>query len=139
MGKAAAGTILMRFKTNSDHVVSAVNVSDDMKLLVVTRLGVGKRLEPELVGERKNRGGKGMMYYKPSDKTGEVVSVLPVDDSDTVFIGTQSNQVIRIRAIDIRETGRTGRGVQLIKLTDSDTIVSVAAAPEQSEDTSEGE
>lgn len=139
MGKAAAGTILMRFKTNSDHVVSAVNVSDDMKLLVVTRLGVGKRLEPELIGERKNRGGKGMMYYKPSDKTGEVVSVLPVDDSDTVFIGTQSNQVIRIRAIDIRETGRTGRGVQLIKLTDSDTIVSVAAAPEQSEDTSEGE
>jgi DNA gyrase/topoisomerase IV subunit A len=79
------------------------------------------------------------MYYKPSDKTGEVVSVLPVDDSDTVFIGTQSNQVIRIRAIDIRETGRTGRGVQLIKLTDSDTIVSVAAATEQSEDTSEGE
>lgn len=138
MGRAASGNILMRFKTKTDRVISAVNINKDMKLLVVTRNGVGKRLEPELITERKNRGGKGMAYYKPTESTGDVVAVVPINDNDTVFVGTQSNQVIRIRATDIRETGRTAKGVQLIKLTDSDTIVSVSAAPEQ-DDTIEEE
>lgn len=139
MGRAASGNILMRFKTKTDRVISAVNINKEMKLLVVTKNGVGKRLEPELITERKNRGGKGMAYYKPTDNTGDVVAVVPINDNDTVFIGTQSNQVIRIRATDIRETGRTAKGVQLIKLTDSDTIVSVSAAPEQDDTVEEEE
>jgi DNA gyrase subunit A len=131
MGRNAAGNILMRFKTDTDNIVSAINVKKNMKLFVVTKNGIGKRLEPELITGRNRRGGKGMVYYKPDDKTGIVVSVLTVEDTDTVFIGTVSNQVIRIRACDIRETGRIGKGVSLIKLVDGDSIISVSSAPEE--------
>ena len=131
MGRNAAGNILMRFKTDTDSIVSAINVKKNMKLFVVTKNGIGKRLEPELITGRNRRGGKGMVYYKPDDKTGIVVSVLTVEDTDTVFIGTVSNQVIRIRACDIRETGRIGKGVSLIKLVDGDSIISVSSAPEE--------
>ena len=110
-----------------------------MKLFVVTRNGIGKRLEPELITGRNRRGGKGMVYYKPDDKTGVVVSVLTVEDADTVFIGTVSNQVIRIRACDIRETGRTGKGVSLIKLVDGDSVMSVSSAPEEKTTENESE
>ena len=130
MGRAAAGNILMRFKTETDYVISAVNVKNDSKLFVVTRRGIGKRLDSELIVERANRGGKGMVYYKPSKNTGNVVSVLSIEDNDTVFIGTV-NQVIRIRACDVREVSRTGKGVALIKLKDDDYVLSVSAAPEE--------
>jgi len=135
LGRAAAGNILMRFKTETDRIVSAINVKKDMKLVVVTKFGIGKRLEPELIAGRSNRGGKGMIYYKPTTETGQVVSVLTVDDKDTVFIGTISNQVIRIRACDIRETGRTGKGVSLIRLTENDSVISVSSAPEEEVET----
>ena len=136
MGRAAAGNILMRFKTDTDYIVSAMNVKDGDTVFVITEMGLGKRLNVDAIAERANKGGKGVIYYKPNNKSGNVVNVLSVKEDQTIIVVTQKNVVIRTEADSISEQSRTSHGVAIIKMKD-DMVLSASTAPKDAEQESD--
>lgn len=129
MGRTAVGNIAIRFKSDTDYVVSAVPLKEGNNLFILTQKGMGKQLDPELIAERKNAGGKGMYCYKPTDKSGRLVGVIAVNDDKTIIVMTQDGLVIRVPAESIRATGRMALGSRIIKLNDGDSVLSAIAAP----------
>ena len=136
MGRTARGSILMRFKTDDDYIVSAFPVSDNDNVIFVSEKGLCKRCSTEIVPERLNRGGKGAVFYKPSEATGAIAAVLKANRDETLFIVSSNNTIIRISVNSIAEYNRAAKGVIAIRLKDGETIKTVAAAP--SEETDEG-
>ena len=78
---------------------------------------------------RQRRGGKGVREIKTTKRNGKVVDVLSVIDSDEVLIVTSRGKIQRIRASDINTIGRNTQGVRIIRLDESDTLVSCAVIP----------
>ncbi len=118
MGRNARGVIGIRLNEN-DFVVGAVVISDDgNKLLSVSENGLGKQTLAEAYREQ-SRGGKGIIGMKLTQKTGNLVSVISVDDENLdLMILTASAKMIRVSIKDIRETGRNASGVKLINTAD---------------------
>ena len=78
---------------------------------------------------RQKRGGKGLRDLRVTAKTGPVISVAAVAGDDEVLMMTSAGKIQRIRARDIRETGRNAQGVRCIRLDDGDTLASIARIP----------
>ena len=78
---------------------------------------------------RQKRGGKGLRDLRVTAKTGPVISVAAVADDDEVLMMTAAGKIQRIRAADIRETGRNAQGVRCIRLDAGDALASVARIP----------
>nr|BCI57654.1 DNA gyrase subunit A [Helicobacter pylori] len=118
MGRNARGVIGIRLNEN-DFVVGAVVISDDgNKLLSVSENGLGKQTLAEAYREQ-SRGGKGVIGMKLTQKTGNLVGVISVDDENLdLMILTASAKMIRVSIKDIRETGRNASGVKLINTAD---------------------
>ncbi|GAA7432549.1 DNA topoisomerase (ATP-hydrolyzing) subunit A [Helicobacter pylori] len=132
MGRTARGVRGIRLKEN-DFVVGAVVVSDDNnKLLSVSENGLGKQTLAEAYREQ-SRGGKGIIGMKLTQKTGNLVSVISVDDENLdLMILTASAKMIRVSIKDIRET--TGRKTSGVKLIDTaDKVVYVNSCPKEEE------
>jgi DNA gyrase subunit A len=97
----------------------------DAQLLVVSEKGYGKRSSIEDY-RITNRGGKGVKTFNISDKTGQVVAIKEVTDSDELMIINKSGITIRMEVSDLRVMGRATQGVRLIRLNENDEISSVA-------------
>jgi DNA gyrase subunit A len=134
MGRSAAGVRGIRLG-KSDRVVGAVTLHrNDTTILVATEKGYGKRSEAEEY-RISHRGGKGIFTVKTSDKTGKMVAIKEVTDTDDIVVITMKGVVIRQHASDIRVAGRNTQGVRLIRLDDGDTVADVAAVvAEEAED-----
>ncbi|MEX2115339.1 MAG: DNA gyrase subunit A [Bacteroidota bacterium] len=134
MGRSAAGVRGIRLK-KGDRVVGAVTLHrNDTTILVATEKGYGKRSEAEEY-RISHRGGKGIFTVKTSDKTGKMVAIKEVTDTDDIVVITMKGVVIRQHASDIRIAGRNTQGVRLIRLDDGDTVADVAAVvAEEAED-----
>jgi DNA gyrase subunit A len=108
------------------------------EVLVVSENGYGKR--SDLDDYRiTNRGGKGVKTLNITDKTGEVIAVKDVTDSDDLMIINRSGVIIRMAVANLRVMGRATQGVRLIKIDEGDSIAAVAkvdveVAPEISDD-----
>ncbi|NOJ65465.1 DNA topoisomerase (ATP-hydrolyzing) subunit A [Helicobacter pylori H13-1] len=131
MGRNARGVIGIRLNEN-DFVVGAVVISDDgNKLLSVSENGLGKQTLAEAYREQ-SRGGKGMIGMKLTQKTGNLVGVISVDDENLdLMILTASAKMIRVSIKDIRETGRNASGVKLINTADK--VMYVNSCPKEEE------
>ncbi len=131
MGRNARGVIGIRLNEN-DFVVGAVVISDDgNKLLSVSENGLGKQTLAEAYREQ-SRGGKGVIGMKLTQKTGNLVSVISVDDENLdLMILTASAKMIRVSIKDIRETGRNASGVKLINTADK--VVYANSCPKEEE------
>ncbi len=131
MGRSTHGVRGIKLNEN-DFVVSAVVVSDDSnKLLSVSENGLGKQTLAEAY-RKQNRGGKGVIGMKLTQKTGNLVSVISVDDENLdLMILTASAKMIRVSIKDIRETGRNASGVKLIDTADK--VVYVNSCPKEEE------
>ncbi|GAA8692047.1 DNA topoisomerase (ATP-hydrolyzing) subunit A [Helicobacter pylori] len=119
IGRTTRGVIGIRLNEN-DFVVGAVVISDDgNKLLSVSENGLGKQTLAEAYREQ-SRGGKGIIGMKLTQKTGNLVSVISVDDENLdLMILTASAKMIRVSIKDIKETiGRNTSGVKLIDTAD---------------------
>ncbi len=119
IGRTTRGVIGIRLNEN-DFVVGAVVISDDgNKLLSVSENGLGKQTLAEAYREQ-SRGGKGVIGMKLTQKTGNLVSVISVDDENLdLMILTASAKMIRVSIKDIKETiGRNTSGVKLIDTAD---------------------
>ncbi|GAA8274310.1 DNA topoisomerase (ATP-hydrolyzing) subunit A [Helicobacter pylori] len=131
IGRTTRGVMGIRLNEN-DFVVGAVVISDDSnKLLSVSENGLGKQTLAEAYREQ-SRGGKGVIGMKLTQKTGNLVSVISVDDENLdLMILTASAKMIRVSIKDIRETGRNASGVKLINTADK--VVYVNSCPKEEE------
>ncbi|MDX5480490.1 MAG: DNA gyrase subunit A [Hymenobacteraceae bacterium] len=134
MGRNAAGVRGVSLAGPDDKVVGMVCVqNENTELLVVSENGFGKRsvLEEYRI---TNRGGKGVKTMNVTDKTGKLVAIKGVVDTDDLMIINRSGITIRLRVADIRVIGRATQGVRLIKLNENDQISSVAKIEMENEE-----
>jgi DNA gyrase subunit A len=129
MGRSAAGVkgIWIDEDIPTEKVIGMVCVSDPevQQLLVVSEKGFGKRSDVEDY-RLTNRGGKGVKALNLTEKTGNLVAIKEVTDSNDLMIITKSGILIRIAVADLRVMGRNTQGVKLIRLkNESDEISSV--------------
>ncbi|GAA7843634.1 DNA topoisomerase (ATP-hydrolyzing) subunit A [Helicobacter pylori] len=132
IGRTTRGVIGIRLNEN-DFVVGAVVINDDgNKLLSVSENGLGKQTLAEAYREQ-SRGGKGIIGMKLTQKTGNLVSVISVDDENLdLMILTVSAKMIRVSIKDIKETiGRNTSGVKLIDTADK--VVYANSCPKEEE------
>ncbi|GAA7302326.1 DNA topoisomerase (ATP-hydrolyzing) subunit A [Helicobacter pylori] len=130
IGRTTRGVIGIRLNEN-DFVVGAVVINDDSnKLLSVSENGLGKQTLAEAYREQ-SRGGKGIIGMKLTQKTGNLVSVISVDDENLdLMILTASAKMIRVSIKDIKETIR--RNTSGVKLIDTaDKVVYANSCPKE--------
>ncbi len=126
MGRNASGVRGIRLASESDEVVGMICINDpENSILVVSEKGYGKRssLDDYRV---TNRGGKGVKTLNVTEKTGYLIAIKDVTDSDDLMIINKSGIIIRIAVEDLRIMGRATQGVRLINLRDQDEIAAVA-------------
>ncbi len=132
IGRSARGVRGIKLNEN-DFVIGAVVINDDgNKLLSVSENGIGKQTLAEAYREQ-SRGGKGIIGMKLTQKTGNLVSVISVDDENLdLMILTASAKMIRVSIKDIKETiGRNTSGVKLIDTADK--VVYANSCPKEEE------
>ena len=126
MGRNASGVRGIRLQHDKDEVIGMVAVNDmESNILVVSSNGYGKRsrLEDYRI---TNRGGKGVKTISITEKTGDLVAIKNVDDSNGLMIINKSGIAIRMAVEDLRVMGRATQGVKLINIKDGDSIAAVA-------------
>lgn len=125
MGRTAAGVRGVTLDSTADKVIGMICVTrEDANLLVVSEKGYGKRSPMEDYRITK-RGGKGVKTINITSKTGKLVAIKEVFDTDDLMIINRSGITIRIKVSELRIMGRATQGVRLIKLNDDDRISSV--------------
>ncbi|MBX4262056.1 DNA gyrase subunit A [Clostridium estertheticum] len=124
MGRTATGVKSLTLR-EEDIVVSMNIVTPEEELLVISENGFGKRT---LVSEYslQHRGGKGVITYKVSAKTGKLVGARIVKDGDEMILINSNGIVIRLNVAGISTTSRNTMGVTLMKNGDGDNIVAIA-------------
>jgi DNA gyrase subunit A len=133
MGRNASGVRGITLQDEKDEVIGMVSIPDDQSdILVVSEKGYGKRSKLEDY-RITNRGGKGVKTINITEKTGSLVAIKNVTDSDDLMIINKSGVVIRIAVEDLRVMGRATQGVRLIKIRENDSIAAVAKVMHEEE------
>ena len=126
MGRTAAGVRGIRLANDNDEVVGMICIEDtNSSVLVVAENGYGKRSAVEDY-RITNRGGKGVKTINITEKTGPLISLKNVSDTDDLMVINKSGITIRIGVDTLRVMGRATQGVKLIRLREDDSIASVA-------------
>ena len=126
MGRNASGVRGIRLQHEKDEVIGMVSVNDmESNILVVSSNGYGKRSKLEDY-RLTNRGGKGVKTISITEKTGDLVAIKNVDDSNGLMIINKSGIAIRMAVENLRVMGRATQGVKLINIKDGDSIAAVA-------------
>ena len=132
MGRSSYG--VCGIKLNGKDEVMSMEIAIDSKatILTITEDGYGKR---SLVNDYRltGRACKGVINLNVTDKTGNVVSTLEVNDKDKFVVSTKKGVVIRTSVKDIRVMGRVTQGVRIIKLHDGDKVVDIAKLADEDE------
>lgn len=126
-GRGAIGVFGISVDAEADEVVGmiCVNVDDpEVSVLVVSAKGYGKRTAVEEY-RITNRGGKGVKTINITEKTGELIGLLNVNEKQDLMITCKSGVTIRTSIASIREAGRATQGVKLIKLDEGDEIAAI--------------
>jgi DNA gyrase subunit A len=134
VGRTAQGVKGVTLGSENDQVIGMVCVSNpEQDILVVSEKGFGKRssLDDYRV---TNRGGKGVKTINVTDKTGNLISILGVDEDHDFMIINKSGIAIRLRVEDLRVMGRATQGVKLINLRGNDEIAAVCSVMKDDED-----
>lgn len=137
-GRVSIGVIGMKLN-DDDQVVGMQMDSQGSKLLIVSANGMGKRTPIEEFTPQR-RGGKGVLCYKITEKTGDIVGAKLVQDDHDLLLITTEGIVIRISVNDISVIGRNTSGVKLMNI-DQDSDITVASIAKVRDDgiKSEGE
>jgi DNA gyrase subunit A len=137
MGRNASGVRGIRLANEGDEVIGMISVHNfDDEILVVSENGYGKRSSIDDY-RITNRGGKGVKTISITKKTGGLVAIKNVSDSDDLMIINKSGIAIRMSVDDLRTMGRATQGVRLINLKDNDSIAAVAKVMKDEDDLKE--
>ena len=123
-GRKTMGVKGIRLGSKKDHVVGMLVVRREGTILVATEKGMGKRTDV-IQYRTQTRGGKGVMTMRCTDKTGPMVNIMEVVDSDDLIIITDSGVLMRQKVSAIRTIGRVTQGVKLVKLDEGASISSI--------------
>ena len=128
--------IRKEFKTTAENLdeleSDQIRESLTSLMLTVAEKGYGKRT-PLAEYRVTSRGGKGVINLKTTERNGSVVAALQVREDSDVMIITGQGKVIRVRATEIREAGRSTQGVRLLRLDEGDRVAAAAAILEEEE------
>ena len=125
IGRVAQGVIGIRL-SDEDEVIGMESVIAGGKatLLAITENGFGKRTELDEY-RVQIRGGKGVITYKITPKTGKLVGVKIATEDDDVMLITDTGTIIRLQVKDISVLGRSTQGVTLMRTSDGGKVVSI--------------
>ena len=125
MGRTAQGVIGIKL-SEGDKVIGMESIiaGATATLLAITENGFGKRTELEEY-RVQNRGGRGVITYKVTQKTGKLVGIRVTDDSNDVMMITDTGTIIRISVKDVSVLGRSTQGVTLMRTNDGGKVVSI--------------
>ncbi|WP_142413721.1 DNA gyrase subunit A [Hathewaya massiliensis] len=124
MGRAATGVKAITLR-EGDIAVGMEVAKEDDQLLVVAENGYGKKTSVSEYPIRY-RGGKGVITYKVTKKTGKLVGARLVQESDELMLINNSNVAIRLNVSSISSTGRNTMGVRLMRTQEEEVIVAIA-------------
>lgn len=124
MGRTASGVKAITLR-DDDIAVGMEIIDKDAEVLVISENGFGKKT-PISEYTIHRRGGKGIITYKISDKTGLIVGAKMVKDGDEMMLINSSNVAIRLNVSDISTTSRNAMGVTLMKTEDKQKVVAIA-------------
>ncbi|MGH9807656.1 MAG: DNA gyrase C-terminal beta-propeller domain-containing protein, partial [Terriglobia bacterium] len=162
MGRGATGVRGMRLiktfaasEEEGEEVVEAVDDTDDAAdaagegarvialiipskgdILTVSECGFGKRTPVDQF-PRKGRGGQGVIGQQLNDKTGRLIGALVVDDSHDIMLISESGNLIRTRASEVRVAGRNTQGVRIMRPVDGDRLVGLDRIESEDDETGE--
>ena len=124
MGRVASGVRGMNI-ASSDEVVGVEKVVPGQHLLVVTERGLGKKVD---LGQFSPylRGGKGQIYLKTGERSGEIAGIKNIEASDSILIITSSGAIIRLDAKEVNLMGRPAQGTKLLEVKPPDIVVDTA-------------
>ena len=123
-GRKTMGVKGIKLSSKDDYVVGMLVVRREGTILVATEKGYGKRTEV-LQYRTQTRGGKGVLTMRCTDKTGKMVKIMEVVDSDDLIVITDSGVLMRQPVGAIRTIGRVTQGVRLVKLDGGTNISSI--------------
>ena len=137
IGRIAQGVIGMRV-AEDDEVIGMESIISGGKatLLAITENGFGKRTELDEYRVQQ-RGGKGVITYKITPKTGELVGVKIADETQDVMLITDTGTIIRMHINEISVLGRSTQGVTLMRTNDGGKVVSIEIVDNENEDSDE--
>ncbi len=138
-GRGAIGVSGITVDEATDEVVGMVCVGKNdtnKSILVVSEKGMGKRTDIEEY-RITNRGGKGVKTMNITEKTGKLIGLLAVEDTEDLMITCTSGVTIRSKVASLRQVGRATQGVKLINLDEGDEIAAIAKLAELVEDDTE--
>jgi len=139
MGRAARGVSGIKFKIENDEVVGALTLkNEEEEILTISEKGFGKRTQAALY-RLINRGGKGVIAMRLTNKTGDLVGVVRAEKEHDLMILTSKGKMIRVSIESISKTGKNTQGVRVVKLDNNDKVVSIAKTPSKKEDILEEE
>jgi DNA gyrase subunit A len=134
-GRGAIGVTGIEVDDATDEVVGMTCVNPqtpERTVMVVSEKGFGKRTSVEEY-RITNRGGKGVKTISVTDKTGALVGIVDVAESEDLIITCKSGLTIRMKVADIRELGRATQGVKLIRIDEGDAIAAITRIDVQDE------
>ena len=128
MGRVSQGVIGIRV-SEDDFVIGMESIIQGSKatLLAITENGFGKRTELDEY-RVQTRGGKGVITYKVTPKTGNLVGIRIATDEEDVMLITDTGTIIRLRVAEISILGRSTQGVTLMR-TNEGKVVSIETIP----------
>ena len=133
VGRTAQGVIGMRIDDNDSVIgMEPIIVGSNATLLAITENGFGKRTELDEY-RVQNRGGRGVITYKVTPKTGEIVGIKIVSGVEDIMLSTDTGTLIRLNTGEISVLGRATQGVTLMR-TNEGKVVSVEKIVEEDED-----
>ncbi|WP_304366671.1 DNA topoisomerase (ATP-hydrolyzing) subunit A, partial [uncultured Helicobacter sp.] len=140
IGRVSRGVSGIKFKASEDYVIAATTITSDTdKLLTVSERGIGKQT---LAGEYRlqSRAGKGVIVQKLTPKTGNLVSVVNINDENAdLMVLTSSGKMIRVDTEAIREAGRNTSGVKIVNVGNDKVAYANVCPKEQQEDEANNE
>jgi len=133
VGRVSQGVIGIRVDSD-DEVIGMESIigKQSATLLAITENGFGKRTELDEY-RVQIRGGKGVITYKITPKTGELVGIKIVNDNDDIMMITDTGTIIRLNVSEISILGRSTQGVTLMR-TNEGKVVSVEVVTEENKD-----
>ena len=124
MGRSARGVKGISLR-KGDHVVAAVFLKGgdtSTTIMSISENGYGKRTQSRLY-KLQSRGGMGVINFRITNKTGDVVSAMPVTENDGLAMLTSNNKIVRIGVSEVSSTGRSTMGVKCVNLDGGARVV----------------
>ena len=137
IGRVGRGVTGIKFKIEGDSVCAATTIKDEEdELLIVSSKGLGKRT-PASEYREQSRAGKGVISMKLTNRTGDVVGAVIVEEDKDLMSLTSAGKMIRVDMQQIRKAGRNTSGVKVVSVEGKDCVVSIAKCPKDKEENEE--